>query len=265
MLLLLSPSKALDFETPVDPELSHSLPRFAKEAAALASRMREIPSEGLQQLMGISAELAALNRDRYKHFRAAPKKQAVLAFDGDVYGGLAAQTLSGESLLRGQRRVRILSGLYGLLRPLDLIRPYRLEMGVRLSGAWGRSLYEYWGDRIARQLNADLAGHGEKLVINLASDEYVRAVDRKALKAPMITLTFKDVKDGKSRALFLYLKRARGEMARFALENGVDRADGLKDFTGGGYRFSASHSQEAEWVFTRPQPVSLAEQKRLSA
>lgn len=265
MLFLLSPSKALDFDTPIDPELAHTLPRFAKDAASLAAFMRTLPAQELQRLMGISAELAALNHDRFKGFRSGLKRQAVFAFDGDVYAGLAARTLSAESVMRGQNCLRILSGLYGLLRPLDLIKPYRLEMGLRLHGPWGIGLYAYWGARIARQLNADLSGHDEKLVINLASDEYVRAVDRKALKARMITLNFKDVKDGKARALFLYLKRARGEMARFALENCVDRAEGLKDFTAGGYRFSMENSGETEWVFTRPQPVSMAEQKRLSA
>ena len=265
MLFLLSPSKALDFETPIDAELAQSAPRFAKESQVLAAHMREMSAAQLQSLMGISADLAALNQERFKRFRTQAKRQAVLAFDGDVYGGLDAPSLANDVLVRGQDHLRILSGLYGLLRPLDLIRPYRLEMGLRVQGDWGTNLYAFWGDKIARQLNADLAGHAHKVLINLASDEYAKAVDRKALKAPMITLSFKDVKDGKARALFLYLKRARGEMARFALEHGVDRPDGLKDFTGGGYRFSARDSQELEWVFTRPQPPPIAQQRRLSA
>lgn len=261
MLLLLSPSKALDFESPVHDALPQSAPRFAKDSAILAAHMRTLASSDLQQLMGISTDLADLNRDRYERFRSAPQRQAALAFDGDVYAGLDAPSLAPESLIYGQEHLRILSGLYGLLRPLDLIRPYRLEMGVRLAGPWGTSLYAYWGDKISRQLNADLKGHEEKLVINLASDEYSRAVDRKALKASMITLTFKDIKDGKARALFLYLKRARGEMARFILENRIDRLDGLKDFSGGGYRFNAAQSQDMEWVFTRPQPAPLEKRK----
>lgn len=265
MLFLLSPSKALDFQTPINADLARSNPRFAKESQALAAHMREMSPAQLQSLMGISAELAALNHERFRRFRTNAKRQAVLAFDGDVYGGLDAPSLPSDVLARGQDRLRILSGLYGLLRPLDLIRPYRLEMGLRVQGDWGSSLYAYWGDQIARQLNADLAGHAHKVIINLASDEYAKAVDRKVLKAPMITLNFKDVKDGKARALFLYLKRARGEMARFALERQVDRPEGLKDFTGGGYRFSARDSQETEWVFTRPQPPPIAELRRLSA
>lgn len=265
MLLLLSPSKALDFDRAAPAGLSATRPRFAKDTAELLERLSQATPSDLKRLMGISDALAELNVDRCRNFESAPRRPAIIAFDGDVYKGFEAHTLSREDLEAAQERVRILSGLYGLLRPLDAIAPYRLEMGTRLSTERGADLYDFWGARLAEALDRDLRGAQEPCVINLASDEYVSAVDRKALKAPMITLSFKDVKDGKARALFIYLKHARGAMARFAVQNRIDRPEGLKDFTGGGYRFDPTLSNPQEWVFTRPQPAAKSAPRRAEA
>jgi cytoplasmic iron level regulating protein YaaA (DUF328/UPF0246 family) len=208
--------------------------------------------------MHISDSHASLNFERFQAFqidnRSNSAKPAGLAFDGDVYWGLAADSLSADTLAYAQDHLRILSGLYGLLRPLDAIQPYRLEMGTKLATARGKSLYDFWGSRIADRLNADLADHADGTVVNLASNEYFKAVDADALGRPVIAAKFLNMKDGAPRSLMYYAKHARGSMARWIMENRVDRADGLKDFNADGYRLDKATSTATELVFTRPQP-----------
>lgn len=257
MLILLSPAKDLDFTAP--PEgLALSKPAFLKEARTLADVARALKPLQLKKLMDISDKLAALNHQRFQSFRgdgrANGQKQAALAFAGDVYLGLDAKSLSAEALAFAQDRLRILSGLYGLLRPLDAIEPYRLEMGSALKNPGGRDLYAYWGDRIAREIQKSVNGQSDPTIVNLASAEYFKAVDRSALKAPVVTPNFREEKDGKLRSLQFFAKRARGLMARYAIERRLDRAEDLKSFDVEGYRFRADGSTATEWLFARPQP-----------
>lgn len=256
MLLVLSPAKSLDF-TPAPPDLSVTRPRFAGDAAILAKRARGLTKAGLRALMGISDDLAVLNRDRFKAFDTSPEAeglQAALAFNGDVYQGLEARTLSAEELNWAQDHLRILSGLYGLLRPLDAIQPYRLEMGVRLKTRRGESLYDFWGTKIARQLREDGAGHADPTVVNLASQEYAQAIDRKALKRPLVEVRFLEEKDGEARMLGFFAKKARGLMARWAIRNRIEDAAALKAFDVAGYSHRPDRSTADSWVFARPQP-----------
>ena len=258
MLTLLSPAKKLNMD-PVDTGLEITQPRLAKDTKELARVAKTQTADDLKRLMHISDNLAALNVERFKAFNLDNKsnsaKPAGLAFDGDVYWGLEANSLSDEALSYAQDHLRILSGLYGVLRPLDAIQPYRLEMGTKMANGRGKSLYEFWGARIAKQLNADLAGHDDTTIVNLASNEYFKAVDTKALGRKVIGARFLNIKDGKPRSLMYYAKHARGAMARWIMENRVDRAEGLKDFNAGGYTLDAAASTEAELVFTRPQPA----------
>ena len=250
MLILISPAKNLDFaEAPAPPATE---PRFAEETAALVKSLKTKSAADIAGLMSLSDKLAELNRARYRAFGSQSKKPAILAFAGDVYRGLDAGTMSEGDLEAAQDRVRILSGLYGLLRPLDAIEPYRLEMGTKLRTKTAADLYGFWGDRIARAVEDDLAGHEDASVVNLTSNEYFRSA--KGLEAPIVTPVFKEEKAGQSRTLALFAKVARGMMARFAVEGRLDRTEGLKDFRGGGYRFSKAQSEAGVWVFTRPQP-----------
>jgi cytoplasmic iron level regulating protein YaaA (DUF328/UPF0246 family) len=264
MLILLSPAKNLDWSAAPE-ALPRSEPRLAQDAAALAKIAKGLKASDLKRLMDLSDKLAELNVDRYKAFdpKAPPEagKQAALAFNGDVYQGLQAKTLKPDDLAFAQEHLRILSGLYGLLRPLDTIQPYRLEMGVKLANPKGEDLYDYWGDRIAKLIGDDLKGHADPTVVNLASDEYFSAVPIKALKAPVITPRFLDVKDGKARPVFMFVKRARGLMARYAIDRRITHAEDLKGFTTEGYRFDAKASDARSWTFVRPQPKPMAEQR----
>ncbi len=256
MILLLSPAKTLDFAPP-PPGLPITEPAFGKEAAALARVARRLKAADLKRLMGISDKLAELNVARFKAFDPAGSPEAVpaaLAFAGDVYEGLDARSLSAEDLAFAQAHLRILSGLYGLLRPLDAIQPYRLEMGVRLATPRGASLYAFWGDRLAKAIRKAGEGHADPTVVNLASREYFGGVDVKALKRPLATCHFKQEKDGLVRNLALYAKVARGRMARYAIVNRIERAEDLKAFDLDGYRFQPDQSSAEDWVFTRPQP-----------
>ena len=264
MLILLSPAKNLDWSAPPE-ALARTTPRLAKETAALAKIAKGLKASDLKRLMDLSDKLADLNADRYKAFdaKASPEagKQAALAFNGDVYQGLQAKTLTPEDLSFAQEHVRILSGLYGLLRPLDAIQPYRLEMGTKLTNPKGEDLYDFWGERIAKLITEDLTGHQDPTIVNLASDEYFSAVPTKALKAPVITPRFLDVKDGKARPVFMFVKRARGLMARYAIDKRITRAEDLKSFTVEGYMFDAKASDAHSWTFVRPQPKPVAEQR----
>jgi len=256
MLFVLSPAKSLDF-TPAPAGLPATAPRFPGDTAILAKRARGLTKRDLRALMDISDDLATLNRDRFRAFDTDPQAdglQAALAFNGDVYRGLEARSLDQEDLAWAQDRVRILSGLYGLLRPLDAIQPYRLEMGVRLKTRRGESLYDFWGTKIARRLREDGEGHADPTVINLASQEYAAAIDRKALKRPMVEIRFLEEKDGEARMLGFFAKTARGLMARWAIKARAERAEDLKAFDTAGYSYRPDRSSEEAWVFARPQP-----------
>jgi len=258
MLILLSPAKNLNFDpAPHAPKATR--PAFAKEAGELSETTRKLTRAKIKTLMGVSDKLADLNYERFQAFAANGKapsvKQAALAFNGDVYQGLDANTLDADDLAFAQERLRILSGLYGLLRPLDAIQPYRLEMGSRLKNPRGNNLYAFWGDKIARAIDKAVGAHDDPTVVNLASNEYFSAVDRNALKAPVVTPVFKEEKDGRLKSLMYYAKRARGAMARWAVERRIETAQGLKDFDADGYRFRPEGSDETTWLFTRPQPA----------
>lgn len=256
MLFVLSPAKTLDF-SPAPAELPKTRPEMTAETKALAAVARTLKASDLRRLMDISDQLADLNVARFKAFDPKGTEtdvQASLAFAGDVYDGLDARNLDAAALDWAQDHLRILSGLYGLLRPLDTIQPYRLEMGVRLATDRGATLYDFWGDRLAKALNKAAAGMADPTLVNLASQEYFGSVDAKALKLKVLSCAFKDEKDGEARIVSFYAKHARGMMARFAIENRIERREALKGFDGGGYRFRAALSSEAEWVFTRPQP-----------
>lgn len=255
--MLLSPAKNLDF-TPATNAPAATKPRLLKDTAELSETTLKLRTSDLKKLMGISDKLAELNYQRFQSFKAggrgADKKQAALAFNGDVYLGLDAKTMSTDDLTFAQDHLRILSGLYGALRPLDAIEPYRLEMGTRLKTPRGKTLYDFWGDRVSREITAGLKGHDDKSVVNLASNEYFSVVDLAALKAPVITPIFKEEKDGKLRQLQFYAKRARGLMARWAIQNRIIHTHDLKGFDEEGYALNTAESTEDRWVFTRPQP-----------
>ena len=256
MLVVISPAKSLDM-TPV--QISATAPAFQDDALRLAKTARGLSLGDLKSLMAISDDLARLNRDRFAAFAADPAPEAVkpaaLAFNGDTYQGLEAKTLSADDLHWAQDHLGILSGLYGLLRPLDAIQPYRLEMGSKLKTRRGASLYEYWGDTIAKALNARAADVGTDLLVNCASQEYFGAVDRKALKLRVITPSFMEVKDDKPRIVSFFAKRARGAMARFIVENRLTAAEAIKDFTSGGYAYDADLSDGDTWAFVRDYPA----------
>lgn len=258
MLILLSPAKNMNFDAaPGAPRATK--PKFLADTGELSETTAKLTKAKIKSLMGVSDALAELNHDRFQAFAPDGKseslKQAALAFNGDVYLGLDAATLTKDDLQFAQEHLRILSGLYGLLRPLDAIQPYRLEMGSKLKNPRGNDLYDFWGDKIAKEIDKALKGHEDKTVVNLASNEYFAAVDKDSLKAPVVTPVFKDVKDGKARTLMFFAKRARGAMARWAAQNRIDRAEGLKDFNIDGYNFKAGDSTDDRWVFSRPQPA----------
>jgi uncharacterized protein len=257
MLLVLSPAKSLDF-SPASPDVPATRPEaFAKDTAELSVAARRLTRGDLGRLMDISEKLADLNFARFQAFEADPAAgsvQAAFAFAGDVYDGLDARTLDVSALAWAQDHLRILSGLYGLLRPLDCIQPYRLEMGTRLRTKRGANLYDFWGDRIAKALNEMAKGHADPTLVNLASVEYFGAVDAKALKLPALSVRFLEESDGEQQMISFWAKRARGMMARWAIERRVEHVAELKRFDAGGYQFDRSASSEGEWVFVRPHP-----------
>lgn len=263
MLIVLSPAKALDFTAPpVAAPLS--TPQLSSETAELAKVTKKLTARDLKSLMSLSDNLAKLNRERFQAFDPASEEglQAIFAFNGDVYLGLKARELDKKALSWAQDHVRILSGLYGVLRPLDAIQPYRLEMGVRLKTKRGQSLYDFWGPRIAEALNEAALGHKDKTLVNCASGEYFGAVDRQALKLPVVTCRFLEEKDGEARMISFFAKKARGMLARYAIDNRIDRAADLRSFDTGGYRFVPELSSEEEFTFSRPQPPPVAQQRK---
>lgn len=252
MLIVLSPAKSLDLDTTPTTE-RRTTPRFIGEAGALIDVLTPYSPAEVGALMSISDPLAVLNVTRYADWHAGhgAARQAVMAFDGDVYTGLGARTLDAPALDWLQRRVRILSGLYGVLRPLDGMHPYRLEMGTRLANPRGKDLYAFWGERVTDALNADAKEAGAGALVNLASGEYFKSVKPKLLRVPVITPVFEDFKDGRYKIISFFAKRARGAMARYAAECGIVDPETLKDFDVDGYAFAPEASNERSWVFRR--------------
>ena len=252
MLTVISPAKTLDFEAPPSTKKS-SLPAFTKQTKELVLIMRTKTAKELSSLMGISPKLAELNVTRYQGFKSQSKtgNQAISAFKGDVYIGLDADKYTERDFTFAQKSLRILSGLYGILKPLDLIQPYRLEMGTKLSNAKGINLYDFWQDLISETLTKELAEHRNKSLINLASNEYFKAVRTDAIKSPIVTPVFKDYSNGDYRVLSFFAKKARGAMASFIVQNRINNPENLKEFNEDGYKFNEGFSSEERWVFTR--------------
>ena len=249
MLITVSPAKKLDMTEVA--ELTPTQPDFAQDAMTLAKVARDLSVKDLQKLMGISESLARLNAERFRDFGTMEEKPAALAFAGDTYQGLEAGSLDADEMAFAQDHLRILSGLYGVLRPLDAIQPYRLEMGSRLKTARGASLYDYWGDRIAQALNAQADALGTDTLVNCASQEYFGAVDLSALKPRVITPVFLEEKNGEAKIVSFYAKKARGAMARFIIQRRLTSPAGLRDFDTGGYAFRPDLSEGDRWVFLR--------------
>jgi cytoplasmic iron level regulating protein YaaA (DUF328/UPF0246 family) len=252
MLIVLSPAKSLDLETPPTTKL-HTEPDFLDHSAQLITRLREFSPAQIGELMDLSDNLSALNVARYASWThdTAEGHQAVMAFNGDVYGGLDARSLKPAQLAYAQSRIRILSGLYGMLRPLDLIHPHRLEMGTRLSNPRGKDLYAFWGETITKALNQTAAEQGAETLVNLASEEYFKSVKPKLLDVQVITPQFEDWKNGKYKIISFYAKRARGLMARFAAVKGITDPQKLKKFNVDGYAYVKKDSDDSTWIFRR--------------
>ena len=255
MLFLLSPAKSLDYDTPLPPELPHTLPQFVSDSAQLIDVLKEKSPQDIASLMSISDTLAGLNVARFGAWRskltAANSRQATMAFNGDVYEGLQARRLSADDLSWAEDHLAILSGLYGVLRPLDWMQPYRLEMGTRLPTSAGATLYKFWGPRIAEYLNKRLRADTTPVVVNLASQEYFKSVDLKTLKARVIECVFEDYKSGQYKIISFYAKRARGLMARYAIENRLTTPHQLEGFNVEGYAWHAASSSPERLVFRR--------------
>jgi cytoplasmic iron level regulating protein YaaA (DUF328/UPF0246 family) len=254
MLFLLSPAKSLDFDTPAG-DVGHTQPLFVKPSAELIAVLKQKTPQEIASLMKLSDKLAGLNVARYQawspKFTAKNAKQAVLAFNGDVYDGLDAKTLSADDMDWAQGHLCILSGLYGVLRPLDYMQPYRLEMGTALVNARGKDLYQFWGAQIAEYLNTRLQRDSTPVVVNLASQEYFKSVDLKTLKARVLECVFEDFKDGKFKVMSFYAKRARGLMARYAATHRLSLPEQLKAFDLDGYAFVRAASSVDKLVFRR--------------
>jgi len=254
MLLVVSPAKNLDYESSI-PNVTPTQPRFENQIKSLIETCRHLSPADLSSLMGISDKLALLNAERFNSFTLpfdqSNARPALYAFNGDVYTGLDALSLKPEAVEFAQSHLRILSGLYGVLRPLDLMQPYRLEMGIKLKTEQGKNLYEYWDTQITELLNKDIAEQGDNVLVNLASNEYFSAVKKKSLNAMVITPQFKDEKNGQYKIISFYAKKARGMMARYIIENQLSTVADLKDFDYGGYAFDESSSSETDYVFKR--------------
>lgn len=256
MLAVVSPAKNLDYESDL-PELNVTQPRLLDNAEELVEVCRQLSPQQLGSLMKISDKLAGLNAARFEQwqrpFNEDNARPAMYAFNGDVYTGLEAASLNSEAIDTAQKQLRILSGLYGVLRPLDLMQPYRLEMGSKLDNPKGKNLYEYWGDTITQMLNDDLAELGSSTLVNLASNEYFSAVKPKALNADIITPVFKDEKNGQYKVISFYAKKARGLMARFILNQKPKSVSDLKEFNANGYSFNEAMSSDKQLVFCRAE------------
>lgn len=256
MLIVVSPAKTLDYETPPKTKIS-TIPDFLDDSQELVNRLRKFSSLDIAELMKVSKKIADLNFDRYeawdKKFTEKNAKQAVLAFKGDVYTGLDAESFSAADFKFAQKHLRILSGLYGLLRPLDLMQPYRLEMGTKLETDRGKNLYEFWGSTITEGLNKQLKKTKSEHLINLASNEYFRSVKPKELDAEIITPEFKEYKSGDYKMIGIYAKKARGMLSRYIIQNHLTDPEDIKSFNEDGYKFNKQLSKGHKWVFTRKQ------------
>ena len=256
MLILLSPAKSLDYEAPLLTKKA-TQPRLAEHSAELISELKALSPEAVGKLMSISPKLAELNHARFQNyqpsFTAANSRQAILAFTGDVYQGMALAEWSADDFAAAQQQIRILSGLYGVLRPLDRMQPYRLEMGTKFQNARGTNLYQFWGTTITELLNKDLKASGSDLVVNLASNEYFSSVKSKELNGQLITPVFKDEKKGTYKIISFYAKKARGMMADFIVRNRIKTIEGLKAFNCSGYEFDTEASEGNKLVFLRAE------------
>ena len=261
MIVVVSPAKKLDMAS-LDTDAFAGVadggraPDFADHARVLANIAGKLSEAELQKLMAISPKLAALNAERFANFGRQDTKAAAFAFAGDTYQGLEMASLEPHEVARAQSHLRILSGLYGLLRPLDEIEPYRLEMGSRLVTDKGQSLYDYWDGIIATALNQEIERTRAKALVNCASQEYFGAVRQDLLGVPVITPIFKEVKEGKAKIVSFFAKQARGAMARYIIQNEVTEPEALKGFTSGGYRFEAEGSDDNAYLFLRDYPTS---------
>lgn len=258
MLVVISPAKTLDYETAL-PSKKSTQPRLVSESKKLISVMCDYSSEELQKLMGVSEKIADLNVERFRewHLPFSPEnaRPAVFAFKGDVYEGLQAYNLKAADIEFTQKHLRILSGLYGVLRPLDLMQAYRLEMGIRLATPAGKNLYEFWGTQVTDLLNQDLKKQKQKVVINLASNEYFKSVKKPLLDAEIVTPQFRDWKNGQYKMISFFAKKARGMMSRYIIDNRLQGPDELKSFDVGGYAYNPEFSTDKDWVFTRKEQV----------
>jgi len=256
MLLVVSPAKKLDFESPLATKKT-SQPTLLEQSEILIERCLELSPEQIASLMKLSDKLAGLNAARFgewsQPFTPDNARQAILAFNGDVYSGLDANSFTDEDFDFAQQHFRILSGLYGLLKPLDLMQAYRLEMGTKLDNIRGSNLYQFWGDIITNELNYALAAQGDKMLINLASNEYFKVVNKKVLNATIITPQFKDWKNGQYKMISFFAKKARGLMARYIIQNQITDSENIKAFDVAGYQFNSELTHGNEWVFTRKE------------
>jgi cytoplasmic iron level regulating protein YaaA (DUF328/UPF0246 family) len=257
MIITLSPSKGQDFDSPVVAK-NITRPLMLKESQLLVEELRKYSAEEIRELMAVSDNIASLNVERFQSF-SLPFTQknarpALFAFKGDVYRGIPVSEYNQKDLDFAQDHLRMLSGLYGCLRPLDLIQPYRLEMKTRLPNPRGENLYQFWGDRLTLCLNRELASHKEATLINLASNEYFKAVKPKLLEGRLLNVAFKEEKNGKARIIAVFAKRARGMMADFIIRNRLEESEAIRQFDREGYQYSAQDSDEKQWVFVRPQP-----------
>lgn len=257
MISLLSPAKTLDFETPTTIK-EYSYPAFLADSEYLIGKLKKLSVKQIRKLMSLSEDLGQLNFDRFqswvKQYDENNGKQALLAFKGDVYVGLDATSLTENELLFANNHVRILSGLYGLLKPLDLMLPYRLEMGTSFAVTPKKNnLYKFWGDKLTDSLNEELKSHSSKCIINLASGEYFKAINTKKLMGDLITVDFKEWKDGDYKMIGFFAKKARGLMTRYIIDNNIDNPEEIKGFDTEGYHFNSTLSNTNKWVFTRKQ------------
>lgn len=254
MLIVISPAKLLDFETAPKTQ-QFTMPELLEESEKLIGRLKKMSPKQLSKLMGISDNLGELNFQRFQswHLPFTPEnaKQAVLAFNGEVYRGLKAEILSEEKLLLAQSKLRILSGLYGVLKPLDIIQPYRLEMGTRLNYYRNKNLYEFWNPEITKRVNQAVAESGSGVLVNLASNEYFKSIDKKKLRAEIVTPEFKDLKNGEYKMITVFAKKARGLMSRFIIENDIIDVENLQAFEVEGYNYNPRLSKPGNPVFTR--------------
>ncbi len=258
MLMVISPAKTLDYESPLATE-SFTQPEFLDDACELIDQLKELEPHQISNLMHISDKLGQLNAERFRtwHTPFTPDnaRPAILAFKGDVYTGLDAGSLGEEDFAFAQKHLRMLSGLYGILKPLDLMQPYRLEMGTKFENRRGKDLYEFWGNRITDEINRLLASD-DGVLVNLASNEYFRSIKTRNLEGRLITPQFRDFKNGQYKIISFYAKKARGLMCRYAIDNRITRADDLKAFDLDGYYFSEDQSDTDNWVFLRDEPSS---------